>query len=73
MLDPNVLIQESKVITVDVLPGRRPHGKDLLALVADYRQRAGITRATGTAITTTGPGAGRPHLESARDPEEYCG
>ena len=57
VLDPNVLIQESKVITVDVRPGRRPRGKDLLALVADYRQRAGITRATGTAITTTGPGA----------------
>ena len=73
VLDPNVLIQESKVITVDVRPGRRPHGKDLLALVADYRQRAGITRATGTAITTTGPGAGKPHLEAARDPEEYFG
>jgi formate dehydrogenase major subunit len=73
VLDPNVLIQESKVITVDVRAGRRPHGKDLLALVADYRQRAGITTATGTAITTTGPGAGRPHLETARDPEEYRG
>ncbi len=73
VLDPNVLIQESKVITVDLRPGRRPRGKDLLALVADYRQRAGITRATGTAITTTGPGAGRPHLETARDPEEYRG
>jgi formate dehydrogenase major subunit len=73
VLDPNVLIQESKVITVDVRPGRRPHGKDLLALLADYRQRAGITRATGTAITTTGPGAGKPHLEAARDPEEFRG
>jgi formate dehydrogenase major subunit len=73
VLDPNVLIQESKVITVDVRPGRRPRGKDLLALVADYRQRAGITRATGTAITTTGPGAGKPHLETAHDPEEYRG
>ena len=73
VLDPNVLIQESKVITVDVRPGRRPHGKGLLALVADYRQRAGITRATGTAITTTGPGAGKPHLEAAHDPEEYFG
>ena len=73
VLDPNVLIQESKVITVDVRPGRRPHGKDLLALVADYRQRAGITKATGTAITTTGPGAGKPHLEAAHDPEEYFG
>ncbi len=41
--------------------------------MADYRQRAGITRATGTAIATTGPGAGRPHLETAHDPEEYRG
>jgi len=73
VLDPNVLIQESKVMTVDIRPGRRPRGKDLLALVADYRQRAGITRATGTAVTTTGPGAGKPHLEAARDPEEFRG
>jgi formate dehydrogenase major subunit len=72
-LDPNVLIQESKVITVDVRPGRRPHGPELLALVADYRLRAEITKATGTAVTTTGPGAGKPHLETARDPEEFRG
>jgi formate dehydrogenase major subunit len=73
VLDPNVLIQESKVITVDVRPGRRPRGAELLALVEDYRQRAGITKATGTAVTTTGPGAGKPHLEAARDPEEFSG
>jgi formate dehydrogenase major subunit len=73
VLDPNVLIQESKVITVDVRPGRRPRGPELLALVEDYRRRAGITKETGTAVTTTGPGAGRPHLETARDPEEFRG
>ena len=69
-LDPNVLIQESKVTTCDVLPGRRPRGTALNDLVAGYRDRAGITTATGTEVATTGPGAGRPHLEGAHDPEE---
>jgi formate dehydrogenase major subunit len=41
-LDPNVLIQESKVGTCDIQPGRRPTGKALLAYVADYRRRAGL-------------------------------
>ncbi|KXK58155.1 formate dehydrogenase [Micromonospora rosaria] len=41
-LDPNVLIQESKVGTCDVRPGRRPRGAALLDLVAGYRRRAGL-------------------------------
>ncbi|MDN5894979.1 MAG: molybdopterin-dependent oxidoreductase [Nocardioides sp.] len=41
-LDPNVLIQESKVGTCDILPGRRPTGPALLEFVARYRRRAGI-------------------------------
>jgi formate dehydrogenase major subunit len=41
-LDPNVLIQESKVGTCDIRAGRRPTGKDLLAYVEDYRRRAGL-------------------------------
>jgi formate dehydrogenase major subunit len=41
-LDPNVLIQESKVGTCDVRPGRRPRGPDLTAYVEGYRRRAGI-------------------------------
>ena len=41
-LDPNVLIQESKVGTCDIQPGRRPAGKALLAYVAEYRRRAGL-------------------------------
>ncbi len=41
-LDPNVHIQESKVLTCDIRPGRRPHGPELRALVEDYRRRAGI-------------------------------
>ena len=72
-LDPNVLIQESKVLTCDVRAGRRPRGDDLLALVADYRRRAGVTVGTGTAVATTGPGAGKLHLDSARDPEAFHG
>jgi len=46
-LDPNVHIQESKVASCDVRPGRRPRGPALLALVKEYQQRAGITVETG--------------------------
>jgi formate dehydrogenase major subunit len=42
VLDPNVLIQESKVGTCDVQPGRRPRGAALRALVDDYNRRAGL-------------------------------
>ena len=41
-LDPNVLIQESKVGTCDIQPGRRPTGPELLDYVAGYRDRAGL-------------------------------
>jgi formate dehydrogenase major subunit len=40
VLDPNVHIQESKVATCDVRPGRRPRGQALQSLVAGYRRRA---------------------------------
>ncbi len=40
-LDPNVLIQESKVGTCDIRPGRRPTGPALLEYVEEYRRRAG--------------------------------
>ena len=42
-LDPNVQIQESKVGSCDIQPGRRPQGEDLLRLVAEYQSRAGAT------------------------------
>jgi formate dehydrogenase major subunit len=45
-LDPNVLIQESKVGACDIRPGRRPTGEALLRYVEDHRRRAGITPAT---------------------------
>jgi len=38
-LDPNVHIQESKVGTCDIRPGRRPRGTALVDLVASYRER----------------------------------
>ncbi|MBV8527459.1 MAG: molybdopterin-dependent oxidoreductase [Candidatus Dormibacteraeota bacterium] len=41
-LDPNVHIQESKAATCDIRPGRRPRGPGLLALLEEYRHRAGI-------------------------------
>jgi formate dehydrogenase major subunit len=41
-LDPNVLIQESKVGTCDVRPGRRPTGAALREFVLDYARRAGV-------------------------------
>src|SRR5690606_8778986 len=36
-LDPNVLIQETKAGTCDVLPGRRPRGPALLEMLEGYR------------------------------------
>ncbi|MDR7273951.1 formate dehydrogenase major subunit [Catenuloplanes atrovinosus] len=53
-LDPNTLIQESKIGTCDLVPGRRPTGKALLEYVASYRRRAGLTDDHVTPIATTG-------------------
>jgi formate dehydrogenase major subunit len=52
-LDPNVLIQESKVGTCDIRPGRRPTGQELLEYVNGYRVRAGLTPGHHTPIQTT--------------------
>ncbi len=46
-LDPNVHIQESKVASCDIVPGRRPTGPALLRFVEEYRSRAGVTVDTG--------------------------
>lgn len=51
--DPNVFIQESKVATCDIQPGRRPRGAALLQYIAMYRERARITPETGTNLDTT--------------------
>ncbi|MGN6871983.1 MAG: molybdopterin dinucleotide binding domain-containing protein, partial [Solirubrobacteraceae bacterium] len=42
VLDNNVHINEYKVATCDIRPGRRPRGRERLALVEQYRQRAGV-------------------------------
>jgi formate dehydrogenase major subunit len=51
-LDPNVQIQESKVASCDIRPGRRPRGQELLALVAEYQARAGLTIETSNRAVT---------------------
>jgi formate dehydrogenase major subunit len=51
-LDPNVLIQESKVGTCDIRPGRRPTGPALLAYVKSYVDRAGLGPGHHTPIAT---------------------
>jgi len=43
VLDNNVHISEYKVATCDIRPGRRPRGPARLALVEDYRRRAGTS------------------------------
>ncbi len=55
VVDPNVFIQESKVATCDIQPGRRPRGPKLLSYLADYRRRAKITATTGTQLATRSP------------------
>jgi formate dehydrogenase major subunit len=48
-LDPSSHIQEVKALSVEIRPGRRPRGAARPALVAEYRERAGITADTGIA------------------------
>jgi formate dehydrogenase major subunit len=68
-LDPNVLIQETKVSTCDVVAGRRPRGQELLAFVEGYRRRAGVSVETGSRIATVGGLMEKAHLENATDDE----
>jgi len=42
VLDANTHIQEDKVSTADIIPGRRPRGPELLEFVEAYRKRAGV-------------------------------
>ena len=70
VLDPNVHIQETKAATCDIRPGRRPRGPGLLPFVADYRDRAGPSPATG-ATSMTQPAvrpAGRPAAPTRATP-----
>ncbi len=56
LLDPNVYIQESKVATCDIRPGRRPRGAARIELVREYRERAGL----GDEAAAAPAEAGRP-------------
>ncbi|CUR62286.1 Formate dehydrogenase [metagenome] len=58
-LDPNVLIQESKVGTCDVRPGRRPRGRALRDYVEGYAARSGATDEVSTPIVTASADAVR--------------
>jgi formate dehydrogenase major subunit len=42
VLDANTHIQEDKVSTADIRPGRRPRGPELVDFVESYRTRAGV-------------------------------
>jgi formate dehydrogenase major subunit len=53
-LDPNVQIQESKVGSCDIRPGRRPQGEELLRLIAEYQSRSGATAETGNSRVSDG-------------------
>ncbi len=64
-LDANVHIQESKVGTCDIQPGRRPTGPALLDYVQQYRDRAGITVDTGNTVRT--PLRAAPHVAADVD------
>jgi len=49
-LDPNVHIQEVKALTAEIRPGRRPRGPELVNMVKEYRERAGVTAKTGMEV-----------------------
>jgi formate dehydrogenase major subunit len=66
-LDANVHIQESKVGSCDIQPGRRPTGPALLDYVAAYRARAGVTVETGNQLRTPVAEAGTTHDAAASD------
>jgi formate dehydrogenase major subunit len=67
-LDPNVLIQESKVGTCDVRPGRRPTGKDLAGFIAGYQHRSGVFDDHQVPIVTTGPSSTGADRGDSGDP-----
>jgi formate dehydrogenase major subunit len=69
-LDPNVLIQESKVGTCDVRPGRRPTGSALRELVTDYARRAGIRDDVHPRVVTASADAQARSLAAAETSDD---
>ena len=71
VLDPNVHIQESKVGSCDIQPGRRPRGEALLRLVNEYQSRAGVTVETGNQrVDDVPPEMVQRRAETAAPPQE---
>ncbi|GGC91400.1 formate dehydrogenase subunit alpha [Tersicoccus solisilvae] len=69
-LDANTQIQDSKAATCDIRPGRRPRGPALLALVEEYRDRAGVNAETGSERLSPGlpvDGADAEESRAGRD------
>ena len=60
VLDRNVHINEYKVATCDIRPGRRPRGRELEAYVADYRRRAGLVESAKADSLGSSAGAELP-------------
>jgi formate dehydrogenase major subunit len=50
VMDPNVHIMETKALACDIRPGRRPRGPERVALVQEWRRKAGITERTGLEV-----------------------
>ena len=69
VLDPNTHIQESKVSTCDIRPGRRPRGPELLEFVEDYRRRAGV-RVRRVPVGGRAPVGDRTRRRTGRDDGE---
>jgi formate dehydrogenase major subunit len=60
-LDPNVLIQESKVGTCDVRPGKRPRGTALRDYVDGYVARSGAVDHVVPVVTASADAVRRSH------------
>jgi formate dehydrogenase major subunit len=71
-LDPNVLIQESKVGTCDVRPGRRPTGAALREFVEGYAARAGVVDDVAAPIVTASADAVRRSAEGQHDDDQHA-
>lgn len=69
-LDPNVLIQESKVGTCDVQPGRRPRGPELRDYVRGYRERSGVVEDVYPSAVTASAAAQAASAALQDDSEE---
>ena len=77
VMDPNVHIQESKVATCDIQPGRRPRGPALVEYVEAHRLRAGVRSGlmpvggsvpldpAPNVVRAAGPTSAQPHDQEA--------